>query len=163
MIPAHGFSLALVSVCFGVRREIMWILWQADSGGHCTAELRAEACGRPGGWELSWMSNESGHGMEFGCHLLHQASQTERPLFSNSSNLCIPSSICLKQLMFITCELVLSLLKDHSDYRSKYLLASLLPWLTVGAHQMSVEMKQSVTPVEQVTAISISTASTSQT
>lgn len=73
------------------------------------------------------MSNESGHGMEFGCHLLHQASQTERPLFSNSSNLCIPSSICLKQLMFITCELVLSLLKDHSDYRSKYLLASLLP------------------------------------
>lgn len=59
------------------------------------------------------MHSEAGHGMELQCHFLHQASQTEPPLFSNLSNLCVPSSIPLNQLVFIICELVLSLLKDH--------------------------------------------------
>lgn len=59
------------------------------------------------------MYSEAGHGMELQCHFLHQASQMGPPLFSNLSNLCIPSSIHLNQLVFIICELILSLLKDH--------------------------------------------------
>lgn len=124
--PGPWLQFGLVGICLGVGRETMSILWQADSGSRWTAGLRAEACWRPAGWELSGVCNEDGHGMELGCHLLCQASQTEPPICSNLSNLCIPSCIYLISSSSLFCELVL-FLKRPQVSRRQYPLASLFP------------------------------------